>query len=569
MINSAFSFEAQISEMIERAVSANERARLACVLAKRLEERGDYEGARRSLSAWWMRVGERPDLDELDNQTSALLLLRVGALTGWLGSSHQLANAQEIAKDYISESAHAFELLGLFLEYIESQYELMWCYWRAGAFDEARIVAKSALQRLDAAKLALPQADELRAKLLIRAAIVEQRSNRLDEALKLLEDASALIEASGDDLLKGKYHVERGTTLKNLYTGDGVSNQAGSNAARESYLDLALAEYHKAINHFELAGHERYAARVRNNIGMLYLAARSYREARTYLDSALQVFLRLKDTGGAAQVRETMARVYLAEGSYEAAKESAGVAVRALVGGDENALLAEALITYGTALARLKRIDEARSAYLRAADVAEFAGNAEGAARALFAIFEEIGERLSAEAACAVYLRADALLRRTTNIELLRRLQQCAATILTAVSKNENALHDAASTNTEFKETNMNEAVSEMLSFERGSDVLADLLKLPFDEAISRFESRIIDQALKANGQKISKAAQYLGISHQRLSLILKTRHRELLSGIKPRKRRRQHIIGVELKRNKRQRAKRQSKAVKGDAQDA
>jgi hypothetical protein len=55
----------------------------------------------------------------------------------------------------------------------------------------------------------------------------------------------------------------------------------------------------------------------------------------------------------------------LAEGRHAEAERSIRVAVRTLDRGDEQALLAEALITYGIVLARLKRQAQAREVFER------------------------------------------------------------------------------------------------------------------------------------------------------------------------------------------------------------
>ena len=52
----------------------------------------------------WPEVGGRPVLDELSEATAAEVLLRVGVLTGWLGSTKQIEGAQETAKNLITES---------------------------------------------------------------------------------------------------------------------------------------------------------------------------------------------------------------------------------------------------------------------------------------------------------------------------------------------------------------------------------------------------------------------------------------------------------------------------------
>ncbi len=83
-----------------------------CRAAKALASAGDYEAAREALGALWSGIGVRPDVESLSPKDQAEVLLRVGALSGWLGSSNQVPGAQGLAKDLISESIRAFEALG-------------------------------------------------------------------------------------------------------------------------------------------------------------------------------------------------------------------------------------------------------------------------------------------------------------------------------------------------------------------------------------------------------------------------------------------------------------------------
>src|SRR2546421_3905440 len=122
----------RLSEQITNTSDLNERALLRCRLAKELEESGDYEGARSAMGELWQRVGERPQLEGLDDVTRADVLLRAGVLTGWIGSTKQLENAQEEAKNLITESIRLFESLGLMEKVDEAQTDLAYCYWRQG-----------------------------------------------------------------------------------------------------------------------------------------------------------------------------------------------------------------------------------------------------------------------------------------------------------------------------------------------------------------------------------------------------------------------------------------------------
>jgi len=97
---------------------------LYCEATKALEYKGEYEKARKLLANYWPRIGERPDLKGLEPSTAAEVLLRAGVLTGWLSSRNQIADAQEQAKNLISESLTIFESLSYRKKIAESQTEL-------------------------------------------------------------------------------------------------------------------------------------------------------------------------------------------------------------------------------------------------------------------------------------------------------------------------------------------------------------------------------------------------------------------------------------------------------------
>src|SRR5437764_3378808 len=139
-----------LHQIADPTLPRDERVRLRCQLAKELEDVGNYEAAREAMGELWSRVGERPVLDRLDEATAAEVLLRAGVLTGWIGSCKQIEGAQETAKNLISESLTRFEALGEIEKVAEAQTEIAYCYWRQGAFNEARVWLREALNHLPA-----------------------------------------------------------------------------------------------------------------------------------------------------------------------------------------------------------------------------------------------------------------------------------------------------------------------------------------------------------------------------------------------------------------------------------
>ncbi|HYE65028.1 MAG TPA: sigma 54-interacting transcriptional regulator, partial [Pyrinomonadaceae bacterium] len=395
-------------------LSFHERTRLRCSLAKDLEDAGNYEAACRAMGELWRRVGERPELDQLDQRTAAEVLLRIGSLSGWVGSARQITGAQEAAKDLISESIAIFETLDERAKAAEAQTEMAWCYWREGAFNEARIVLQNAVTQLG------DQAGDLKAVALLRSAIVEIGANQLSDALRILTDASPLFEVSGNHALKGNFHNTLANVLENLI----------ASVCREDYTDRALIEYAAASFHFEQAGHTRHRARVENNLGFLLYKAAKFREAHEHLDRARRLFVNLKDSGCVAQVDETRARALLAQGQNSEAERAVRSAVQTLENGGEQALLAEALTTHGRALARLGRHAQARAALERAMEVAEQTGDSGGAGRAALTIIEELNDQLTPDETHAIYGCADQLLARSQHPETLDRLRLCARRVI-------------------------------------------------------------------------------------------------------------------------------------------
>jgi two-component system NtrC family response regulator len=391
-----------------------ERARLRCQLAKELEEAGNYEGARSALQGLWQHVGERPILDGLDEPTKALVLLRAGTLTGWLGSSHQVEGSQEAAKNLLTESKLCFKTLNDGSGAVEAEMEIGWCYFREGALDEARVTLETALANL------AEEDNDLRAVAGLRLADVERVATRLHDSLRLLTETSAYAEASSNSSIKGRFHNTLAMTLRGL----------GAAEKRADYLDRALVEYAAASFHFEQAGHTRFRARVENNLGFLFFTIKRYREAREHLDCARRLFDSLKDSGSCAQVDESRARLLLAQGKNSEAERVVRSAIRIQEKSGEQSLLAESLITHGTALARLGQMERARLTLYRAIEIASLAGDLEKAGLAAVAVIEEMGDKLSTSEMTGVYERAASFLKGTQHLETLSRLVACSELII-------------------------------------------------------------------------------------------------------------------------------------------
>jgi tetratricopeptide (TPR) repeat protein len=350
-------------------LSVDQRAELCCEAARDFENRGEYEQARKVLSPFWSRIGEPPKVEGLEPSTAGEVLVRAGVLTGIIGSKNQIANAQERAKDLLTESHAIFETQRNRKKIAESEIELALCYWRTGEISEARDFLNEALSRLTIDS-------ELKAKAIIRLAIVERGSSHHDKALRVLTRHAPLFDRINNHTLKGSYHDTLGNALEDL----SVLKK------RRDYVDRALIEYAASSYHFEQAEHRCYLASVENNLGMLYFRINRCDEAHEHLDRARRIFASLKDISLVAQVDETRACVFLQQGRFADAERVARSAVLNQEKSGRHALLAEALIAHGRALARLQRYGAALSAFRRAIDLSEHAGNMRRAADAALSV---------------------------------------------------------------------------------------------------------------------------------------------------------------------------------------
>ena len=152
---------------------------------------GEYEAAFDAIAAFWPGIGERPRTEGLPKAEEAELVLRAGALAGWLGSSRQVPGAQQFAKALISESIKSFEELGLSERVAESQTDLAVCFWREGAMDEARVWFQTALTKAE------DPINKLR--ILVNSTTVEVSTNHLNDALTMLDRAAAILDNVNDD----------------------------------------------------------------------------------------------------------------------------------------------------------------------------------------------------------------------------------------------------------------------------------------------------------------------------------------------------------------------------------
>jgi len=215
-----------LRELENQSLSVDSRAELCCEVTRELENKGEYEEARKVLGDYWPRIGEAPRLADLEPNTAGEVLLRAGVLTGIIGSQRQIPNAQETAKDLLTQSHSIFESRRNKKKIAEARTELALCYWRTDDLNEARDCLNEALSLLTIDS-------ELKAKAILRLSIVEHSAGHDPKAFRILTKHAPLFNRINNHTLKGCYFTALGNRLENL----------AELRKHGDYIDRALIEY--------------------------------------------------------------------------------------------------------------------------------------------------------------------------------------------------------------------------------------------------------------------------------------------------------------------------------------
>lgn len=469
-------------------LSASAEASLRCQTALELRDRNEYDAARDVMAPFWNGViGSRPHVKGLHDTVAPEVLLTTGILTGWLGSRSEIRDADNYARDLITESITLYEALGDSKKVAEARTELAVCYWRAGANDEARIWFTTALERLTTE-------GNTRANAVLGLSVVEWSASRNDESWRILTTNAPLFKKITSHSLKGFYHNQSAMTLRALAT----------ERRRNDYFQRAIKHYEEADYHFTLARNTVYRAHVKNNVGYLLFKLSRFSKAHEYLDHARRLLVGVRDKVRVAQVDDTRAQVFIAERRYQQAEATARNAVSSFRKAGRECFLAEALVTHGIALARLTKTVRAQAALQEAVEVAHRVGALNQAGIAALTLIEEI-EQLPLDLLLSAYDKASEWLAEVQSAGLLARLNQAARKVIARLQSEKRP---------------------------EGADVLFKGLHFP-DEVL-KFERGLIRAALAEMNGSVTHAAVLLGISHQRLARIIEKRHPELLQERSP-----------------------------------
>ena len=465
-------------------LSRDEEALSRCEIALEQRDNETPQGALEIMRPLWRGVGTRPDTQGLQPETAAYVFFCTGTLTGWIGSRHQIKDAQETARNLITESITYYESHNLKREAAEARSEIAYCYWREGQVNEARIMLHEALERL-------PPRGLKRARALLKLVDVEHSAARHYDALKILTDNNAVFTSIRHLWSKRSYHNELAITWRTIGTAE---NQP-------EYFQRALTEYKAAEHQFKLAKNHVYRASIKNNEAVVLTKLGRFKEAHKHLDQAREITVRFKHRTLTAQFDSTRAELLITEGRFKDAEAVARRAATALEKAGHRCWLADALILQATALARLEKQIRAQVTLQRAIEVAHEADALNKAGLAALTMIEEV-DRLSPDTLQAAYQQARDWLADSQSLDVLSRLNAAAGKLAASVRR----------------ELSRDEAV----------DIL---LTKPYDldQKLLEYEHDLIKQALIQSDGKVTHAAKLVGKTYQGLAHMIETKHPDLI----------------------------------------
>jgi tetratricopeptide (TPR) repeat protein len=275
-------------------------------------------------------------------------------------------------------------------------------------------------------------------------------------------------------------------------------------------LRRAIREYEQADYHFKAARNICFRADVKNNVAYVLRELSRLKEAHKSLEEARRLAVALRDKVKIAQIDDSRALIFMAQNRFKEAEIVSRSAASIMEKSGHQSLLADLLITHGTALARLRKTKEAQFTFQKAIEVSQQVGALNKAGLAALTLIEELDE-LSPQTFGAAYERANEWLAESQSPDLLRRINAAASKVLAKVQ-------------------------GELIT-ESAADVLANK-PLDFDQELLRYENALIKHALAQVNGSVTRAAANLSISYQKLAYIIETRHRDLLKERSPVRRR-------------------------------
>ena len=313
-----------------------------------LERSGRFDQAFSELNGIWDDVTARPNVEGLDVRISAELLLRCGALIGFLGHSRQIPTAQDQSRNLLTESRSLFLQAYDMLKTAECENYLALTYWRTGEINEAESWIEEALSH------DLPETSDARLYSHVIRNLLLLSRKKYEDICANFAVLEHTFTSNADAFLTGNFYMNFGIAAKNL-----------------GRVETSLDALQSARDFFAASGNTVQVAIVENNLSQLYRSEERFVEAHDAIDRSTKLFKEIGDRTREGFSLDTKALIYFDSGDYSSALETADRGI-AILGKSENfAYLTETIATKAKIQLYLDDFSTATLTLLEAVDLAK------------------------------------------------------------------------------------------------------------------------------------------------------------------------------------------------------
>lgn len=313
-----------------------------------LERSGKFDQAYNELSGIWDNVTARPHVEGLDNRMTADILLRCGALIGFLGHSRQIPTAQDQSRNLLTESRSLFLQNYDLAKVAECENYLALAYWRTGEINEAESWVEEALSH------ELPEASDARLYSNVIRNLLLLSRKRYSEICSNFAILEYTFLSNADAFLTGNFYMNFAIAAKNL-----------------GQIETSLEALQTSRDFFAQSGNTIQVAIVENNLSQLYRSERRFSEAHQAIDRSTRLFKEIGDRTREGYSLDTKALIYFDAGDYNSALDTVERGI-AILGKSENfAYLTDTIATKAKIQLYLNDFSTATLTLLEAVDLAK------------------------------------------------------------------------------------------------------------------------------------------------------------------------------------------------------
>jgi len=297
----------------------------------RLERCGKYEEALAELRQIWKDTNDFPDVDDFVPRVAAEIILRCGALIGFLGQNKQIPNSQEKSKNLLTEARNRFLDIYDVEKIAECENYLALAYLRGGEMVESEIWVEEAFSH------SLNETSETWLYANLTKSLIDISAGKYAEIVKNLKPLEKHFKKLGNYFLLGSFCTNLAVALRNL-----------------GKISEALKYYESARSYHQKSGHRIYLGTIENNLAYIYKSQHRFKEAHQAIDNGVEIFKKVKDRAREGFSFDTKAQIFCDEGKYAEALKVIEKAVNILGKGENADFLADTYLSKAKILLHLE-----------------------------------------------------------------------------------------------------------------------------------------------------------------------------------------------------------------------